>query len=265
MNLKNKTVIKRLFGYKKKKTGLALGGGAVLGAAHIGVLRAFEEFNISVDCIAGTSVGAFVGALHAFNKGWKEIEEISKNLKWVNVSEVSLSKYGLLGNEKIGDLLKEHIGDRNIEEANIPLHIVTTDITTGEKVILSKGNLINAVRASAAIPGIFIPVEIDGRLLVDGGVIEHVPLSPLKASGASRIIGVELLSRDVTRKPANTIEILINTFEFMVSNITKAQEEEFDILIRPDLSSFDKFNTRQISELTQKGYDTAKKIFSAQK
>lgn len=96
---------------KNKKIGLALGGGAVLGAAHIGVLRALEEFDISASYIAGTSIGAFVSAFYAFGKRWHEIEKIASDLKWLDVSGISLSRFGLLSNEKLGDLISEHIGD----------------------------------------------------------------------------------------------------------------------------------------------------------
>lgn len=249
-----KQLLKR-FQKKKKKTGLALGGGAVLGAVHIGVLRALDEYGIRPDCIAGTSIGAFVATLYAFGKTPDEIEEITKKLSWLDVSEISLSRFGLLSNEKMGDLLKQHLGDKNIEDAQIPLRVNTTDITTGERLILSRGNLALAVRASACIPGIFKPVKWEERLLVDGGVMENVPLTALKDMNAGFVIGVELLAHDAKKKPDNILEVLLNTFEFMISNITKSQEKVFDILIRPDLSSFDKVDTGKIPELMLVGYE----------
>lgn len=242
--------LKRL---RHRKTGLALGGGAVLGAAHVGVLKALEERGIAVDHVAGTSIGSLIGALYAFGKTPAEIEQISKELRWLDISELSLSKLGLMSNKRMADMIIEHIGDRNIEQADIPLSIVTADITTGERVTLTSGSVAEAVRASTCIPGIFIPVEWEDRLLVDGGVVQNVPLSPLKEAGANYIIGVELLAHDSANKPENIVEVLLNTFEFMISNVTRSTAREFQVLISPDLSRFDKVSTSQVEELIKVG------------
>ncbi len=250
----------KLFQKKKKKTGLALGGGAVLGAVHVGVLKVLKEKNITIDCISGTSIGAFIAALYAFGVSADDIEEVSKDLRWLDISEISLSKYGLMDNEKFGELLIEQIGDKNIEDANIPLRIIATDIASGEKVILEKGNLADAVRASACLPGIFKPVEIDGRLLVDGGIVENVPVTPLVDMGADHIIGVMLTVSAAAKRPEHIIEVMLNTFEFMITNISKPYLKDANVLIKPDLSSFDKVDTDQISDLIKKGYEEAKKM-----
>ncbi len=246
------------FRRKKKKTGLALGGGAVLGAVHVGVLKALEEKEVTIDCISGTSIGAFVAALYAFRVSTDVIEKISKDLRWLDITEVSLSKFGLLSNEKFGELLVEHIGEKNIEDADIPLRIIATDISSGERVILDKGNLADAVRASACIPGIFRPIEIDGRMLVDGGIVENVPVTPLLEMGADKIIAVQLLVHQAAQKPEHIIEVLLNTFEFMISNISKPYLKDVDLLIKPDLSEFDKVDTDQIKDLIVKGYEEAR-------
>ncbi len=261
-NPKNLRVSMNIFHRKKKKTGLALGGGAVLGAVHVGVLKALEEKRIKIDCISGTSIGAFVAALYAFGVEINEIEKITKDVKWLDITEISLSKFGLLSNEKFGELLVEHIGDKNIEDADIPLRVIATDISSGEKVILDHGNLANAVRASACIPGIFKPIEIDGRMLVDGGIVENVPVSPLKDMEADKIIAVQLLVHQAAKRPEHIVEVLLNTFEFMISNISKPYLEDVDLLISPDLSGFDKVDTDQIKDLIETGYETALKLLT---
>ena len=134
-----------------KKTGLALGGGAVLGAAHIGVLRAIKEHNIQIEYISGTSIGAFVAAFYAFGKDWEEIRDIAMELNWMDISALTLSRYGLLSNEKIKKLLNKHIGNKNIEDAEIPLAMVAADASTGEKVILNKGPVAGAVEEPVTI------------------------------------------------------------------------------------------------------------------
>lgn len=250
----------KLFQKTKKKTGLALGGGAVLGAVHVGVLKALEEKNIKVDCLSGTSIGSFVGALYAFGVDVDEIEKLTRDLRWLDISEISLSKFGLMSNEKFGELLVEKIGDKNIEDAKIPMRIIATDIATGEKVILEKGNLADAVRASACLPGIFKPVEIDGRLLVDGGIVENVPVTPLVDMGADYIIAVQLTVSAAAKRPEHIIEVMLNTFEFMITNISKPYLKDANVLIKPNLSDFDKVDTDQISDLIKKGYEEAQKM-----
>ncbi len=242
-----------------KNTGLALGGGAVLGAAHVGVLRALEEIDFKVNYITGTSIGAFVAAFVAFGKNWREIEEIASELKWFDITRVTLSKYGLLSNEKLGDLIIKHIGDRNIEDSEIPLAMIATDITTGEKVILNKGSVANAVMASTCIPGIFKPVEIDGRVLVDGGIVENVPINTIKRLGAEYVIGVDLNANRKNEKPDNIIDVLLNSFHFIMKQNILFQTEAADLLLQPDLSKYNMANMEHVQDIMDKGYDDAQK------
>jgi NTE family protein len=245
---------------KSKKIGLALGGGVVLGAAHIGVLKAFEKYNISVSCIAGTSIGALVSAFYAFGRGWEEIYELAKDLKWLDVSGVTLSQYGLLSNKKLGRLITENLGDVAFDEADIPLAVIATDITSGEKVVLNQGKVAPAVMASACIPGIFIPVEINDRLLVDGGLVENVPVSPLKHMGADLIISVDVNSEYKRKKPKNIIEVLLRSFDLSIKTATALQTEKTGILIKPDLSAFNMVDIDQTDDLIEAGYLAANKI-----
>ena len=232
------------------------------GAAHVGVLRALEEFEISINCVAGTSIGAFISAFFAFNKHWTEIKEITLDLNWLDISALSLSKMGLLSNEKLGELITEHIGDANFAQADIPIAMISTDISNGEKIILKEGKVADAVMASTCIPGIFIPLEIGNKLLVDGGIIENVPISPLKEMGADFIIAVDLNAEYSHKKPEGIVEVLLNTFDFTIMTATKLQTEEADVLIKPDLSSFNMVDTNQTADLIEQGYLEAKKVFN---
>lgn len=247
-------------GKKNKKIGLALGGGAALGAAHIGVLKALEEQNIEISYVAGTSIGAFVGAFHAYGKKWNEIEEIASELKWLDISGLSLSQYGLLSNKRLGSLIDECIGEVNFDQSDIPLAMIATDISNGEKMILDKGNLASAVMASTCIPGIFIPIERDEKLLVDGGIVENVPISPLKEMGAEFIIAVDLNAKHSYKKPENIIEVLLNSFHFTLMTSSKLQTQKADLIITPDLSSFNRVDIDQAEDLIKVGYETTKEI-----
>ncbi|MFO7944255.1 MAG: patatin-like phospholipase family protein [Anaerolineales bacterium] len=246
----------------KKKIGLALGGGAVLGNAHIGVLKTIDELNIPVHFISGTSIGAFVSAFYAFGKSWEEIESFSKDLNWLDLTGLSISKLGLLSNQKLGNVIKKNIGNVNLEDADIPIAMVATDITSGEKVILSKGDVATAVMASTCIPGVFIPVEIEHKLLVDGGIVENVPVSPLINMGADFIISVDLNAEHHDKKPENIVEVLLRIYDFTLKAATELQTEKADIQIKLDLSQFNMVDMNQADQLIHIGYVEAKKALS---
>lgn len=246
-----------------KKIGLALGGGAVLGAAHIGVLKAIEEMDIKISYITGTSIGAVVAAFYAFSKKTEDIQKITKTLKWMDLTGISLSRYALLSNEKIGDLIKEHIGEKDIEESDIPLAMIATDVSNGEKVVIKKGLLSAGVMASTSIPGIFRPVEMDDKLLVDGGIVENVPIYSVKELGADYIIGVDLNAKHEYGKPDNILDVLLNSFHFTLMASAKLQTEQADLLIQPDLSGFNRSDIDQVDDLMEQGYKDAKKALQA--
>ncbi|MDD2381159.1 MAG: patatin-like phospholipase family protein [Mariniphaga sp.] len=241
-----------------KKIGLALGGGAVLGAAHIGVLRVLEEMNIEVSVVTGTSIGALVGALYAFGNTSKNMEEIALNLNWMNIAEIAIFENGLLSNAKLGKLIVKSLGAKRIEDAKIPLAVIATDISNGEKVILNKGPVAKAVMASTCIPGVFSPVEFDEKLLVDGGIVENIPIDTAKNMGAEYIIGVDLNAKKTYNKPNSILDVIINSFHFTLKAAAKYQTEEADIVVTPDLSRFNMVSTDQIQDLIEQGYKDAK-------
>lgn len=243
-----------------KKIGLALGGGAVLGAAHVGVLKAIEELGIKISYIAGTSIGAFVGAFYAFGKTPDEIEEIALKLTWMDISGISLFKNGLLSNEKLGNLISEHLGDEKIENAKIPLAMIATDISTGKKLVLKKGEVARGVMASTCLPGIFIPVEMDDVVLVDGGIVENVPIDTIKEMGADYIIGVDLNAKNKYEKPNNILDVIMNSFHFTLKAAAQYQTQNADLLIKPDLSKFSRADTTQVKNLIEQGYKDSKNL-----
>jgi NTE family protein len=244
-----------------KKIGLALGGGAVLGAAHVGVLKALEEMDIKISYIAGTSIGAFVAAFYAFNKKTVDIQKIASELKWMDISEISFAGKGLLSNKKLGELIIKYIGEKNIEKSDIPLAIIATDITNGEKTVIKKGNVANAVMASTCIPGIFHPVKFDSKLLVDGGIVENVPIDTVNSMGADYVIGVDLNAKNSYKEPGNIVDVIINRSPLKAA--AKFQTKNADLLITPDLSSFNMVDTNQVDDLIKQGYKDAKKVLRA--
>ncbi|NTW10394.1 MAG: patatin-like phospholipase family protein [Chlorobiaceae bacterium] len=240
-----------------KKIALGLGGGAVLGAAHVGVLKALDELSVEVCMVSGTSIGSFIAALFAFGKNWHEIRDIIFDLDWFDLSGPVLSQYGLLSNRKFGGIITDLLGHRKIEDAPIPLSMIATDIGTGRKVVFRDGDVSNAVMASSCIPGIFKPVESSGGMLVDGVLVENVPVSPLREDGAESIICVDLLACHRFHQPENIMGILLNAFYSAVTNTTAIQTKSADLCICPDLSGFNLVDTHKVPDIVEAGYHSA--------
>tara|TARA_B110000967_G_scaffold53781_1_gene55133 strand:+ start:685 stop:1563 length:879 start_codon:yes stop_codon:yes gene_type:complete len=238
--------------------GLALGGGAAKGVAHIGVLKALEDANIEVDYIAGTSVGAMIAALYAFKVDVETIGSLARRLTMSKVTSFKLNKTGFFSTESLRELMLEYVGDVAIEDAAIPLSIVATDINSGEEIILTSGSVVDAVCASAAIPGIYIPVEINGRTLVDGGLVQNVPIEALQTAGAGVTIASHLNSVSHYQEISHVLDVMRNAFEIAVSQHTQDQLKEADLLISMDLSDFSlRDNTERYDELFNIGHQAA--------
>jgi NTE family protein len=239
---------------------LALGGGAVLGAAHIGVLKAFDEYGVKVNRISGTSIGAMIAALYAFGKSPAEIEQNVIELEWLDVTSFTLSRYGILSNDDLGKQVSSLLGAVDIADAPIPLYLIATDLTSGEKIVLRKGDVARAVMASACIPGIFVPVEIEGRLLVDGGLVENVPVSPLREAGADFVVGVSLSAGRQYQRPQDIIDVFANAIDIAIDNVTRSQTSEADLIVAPRLSSYSRRDMSRIPELIDEGYRSTRQI-----
>lgn len=189
-------------GNRPPRIGLALGSGSARGLAHLGVIRALEEAGIKVDYIAGTSIGALVGAVYA-SGSLDSLERTFQEFDWkktVSFFDVVFPKSGLIDGVKVGELLRSLVSTELIESLPIPFCAVATDIQSGAEVVISQGDLVEAVRASIAVPGIFTPVRNNGALLVDGGLVNPVPVSVARAMGADIVIAVDLNHQIVAGK-----------------------------------------------------------------
>ena len=181
--------------WKHKRVGLALGSGGARGWAHLGVLQALREKGIEVDVVAGTSMGAVVGAFLAAGRE-NVLRELAQDLDWKRLRpffwEVSLSRSGLTDGRKLLEEFRKMLGLREFRELDLPFRAVATDLHTGEEVVLSSGNLLQAVRASISIPGLFSPVPVGKRFLLDGGLVNPVPVSVARAMGAQTVVAVDV-------------------------------------------------------------------------
>jgi NTE family protein len=242
------------------RIGLALGGGAAKGIAHIGVLKALEEEHIKVHCVSGTSVGALVASYFAFGRPAESILSICSELNLSKLIDFTLERGGLFSTDNIREMILRDLGDCRIEDANIPLAICATDIETGEQLIFEEGNLADVVCASMAVPGLFVPVEIDGRILVDGGLVENVPISPLKKMGAGIIVAVDLSHVGRYPKPENTLDVVANAINIGIDFNTRKQLKKADIALPLDLSRYSLTNNAdRVDELYMEGYHPMKK------
>ncbi|UCD10142.1 MAG: patatin-like phospholipase family protein [Dehalococcoidales bacterium] len=179
-----------------KKIGLALGGGAARGLSHIGVLKVLEDNDIYPDVITGTSIGALVGALYAGGMGIRDIEQFAVGLDFKRLAlltDITLPVSGLISGKRVISLIKSILGDLTFSQLKYDFACVATDIITGEQVVLREGSLVEAVRASISLPGIFTPVRIANRHLVDGGLVNEVPVSVCREIGAEYVIGVNVI------------------------------------------------------------------------
>ena len=180
---------------KRPKIGLALGSGGSRGLAHIGVIKVLEENNIPIDFIAGSSIGAMVGGFYAAGLSIKEIEKIALSTNWRRVFSILFDphlKQGLIGGEKLKTFIEDYINGKKFEDCKITFVAVATDLKTGEIVILNKGEMAQAIRASVSIPLVFKPAEINGRMLADGGLSAPVPVEIVRGMGADIVIAVNL-------------------------------------------------------------------------
>src|SRR6184192_2611089 len=175
--------------------GLALGGGFARGISHVGVLKVLEEENIPIQFIAGTSVGALIGAAYCSGVSAAELEQIATRVRFKDFARWTLSRYGFASNQRMMGFLNSILKVKTFEEMRIPLAVTATDFATGGGVVFHSGSLVDPVRASCAYPGMFLPVNIRGRLLVDGMLAHPVPTRPLRDMGADRVLAVHLRGR----------------------------------------------------------------------
>lgn len=211
---------------RRPKIGLALGSGSARGLAHLGVIRAIEDAGIEVDFIAGTSMGALIGAIHAAGKV-DELEATFLAFDWkktVSFFDVVLPKSGLIDGAKISELVRELVHADVIEKLTKPFAVVATDIVSGDGIVIRSGDVIEAVRASISVPGIFTPVRSNGRILVDGGITSPVPVSVARAMGADIVIAVDLNHEIIAGKNLKPLRA--------TGNASSADDSPFGVFLR---------------------------------
>lgn len=236
MNIKNH--ISGIF--RKKKSALVLGGGSARGMAHIGVLKVFQKANIKFDLVVGTSIGAFIGAYYALGKDLKDAEEMALKFNVnQNLDIVLPPTMGIIKGNRIYDLIKSLLGSKTFADVEVPFAVVAADIENGEEVVFTEGALSDAVRVSCSYPGIFTPHRINGRLLVDGGILNTVPVSVARRMGADIVVAVDVGFCVQVGEIKNIFSIILQTYQIMGDELNRYQSQEADIVVRPNLAGID--------------------------
>lgn len=212
---------------------LVLGGGAARGFAHVGVIKTLESQGIVPDLIVGTSAGALVGALYASGMNGFALQKIAIEIEDGQFSDWTLPDRGLFKGEALQNFVNRALGNRPIEKLPRPLAIVATDLANGEAVTFRQGNAGSAVRASAAVPGIFQPTRINGRDYVDGGLVSPVPVRIARELGADIVVAVDISARPRDGKTGSSIEVLLQTFSIMGQALGRHETATADVVIRP--------------------------------
>ncbi|HME11758.1 MAG TPA: patatin-like phospholipase family protein [Candidatus Acidoferrum sp.] len=221
------------------KLGIALGGGFARGIAHVGALKVLEEENIPIDFVAGTSVGAIIGASYCSGMTAAELADMARTLRFADFARLTLSRYGFYSNDRMVRFFARVLKRHTFEDLKIPLAITATEFRTGEAVVFTKGALADPIRASCAYPGMFLPVEIDGRSYIDGMLAYAVPTTPLRRMGADRVIGMYLSSHwSNARPPRHVFEVIGQCFSIAQSKLSESWMKDADLVLEPDVAGF---------------------------
>ena len=249
----------RIFSLKKQKVkiGLALGGGGARGFTHLGALKAFEEYGIKFDAVAGTSVGSLVGALYCAGYTFEQMYRIAKE---VEVKDIRTSKVFFMPSKTDGleKIIVDELGDINIEDLKIPFCAVAVDLKTTDEVHLQKGNLAKAVAGSCCVPGVFLPVEFEDKLLCDGGLKNTVPANVLKLMGCDYVVSIDInKSRGYGTDSTKLVDVLACSIRILMkSNVIKGYLYS-DVILKPNTKQFKSTRKDGFEDMIDEGYREA--------
>jgi NTE family protein len=223
---------------KPIRLGLALGGGAARGFAHIGVIQVLEEAGFQPDMIVGTSAGSVVAALYASGKSGRELQTIAESMEEAALSDwrLPLFKPGVLRGEALSKFISGQVRGQQIQDMARPLGIVATDLRSGAGVLFQRGDTATAVRASSAIPAVFQPVSIAGRDYVDGGLVSPVPVVYAKQMGADLVIAIDISLDPQSNAGQDTLQLLLKTFAIMGKSLAAFELQKADLVVRPNMA-----------------------------
>jgi NTE family protein len=247
---------------RRPRLGLALSGGAARGIAHVGVLKVFAEEGLRVDCVAGTSAGALVGAALASGMSAEEIEAFGRGLRWRDLGRMTLSRLGAQTNAPMEEYIRKRFPFTRFEELPTPFAAVATDLLTGAAVVMrDEGDLAFAVRASCALPGWYVPVtDARGRQLVDGGLVANLPTSVVRSLGAEVVVAVDVNSDGAKfmGAPTSVIGVLLQSIVVVQRTAVEHQRQLADVVISPSVGHLRWDEMTRASEFIDAGVEAAR-------
>ncbi|MBS4207736.1 patatin-like phospholipase family protein [Bacillus sp. FJAT-50079] len=241
------------------KVGLALGSGGARGFAHLGVLKVLEENNIPVDYLAGSSMGALIACFYSFGHNIEMLIKLSVAFRKKYYLDFTVPKMGFIAGKKVKNLVRYFVHNKRLEELNIPVCVIATDLQTGEKVEFFQGPIAESVRASISIPGIFSPEKLNGRLLVDGGVVDRVPVSTVKKMGADIVIGCDVATVNKEAEILTVYDVIMQSLDILQLEIGIAREYESDVMIHPAVEMYSARAFKNIEEIIKAGEEDARR------
>jgi NTE family protein len=244
---------------RRPKVGIALGSGGARGFAHLGVIKVLREAGIPIDLIAGSSMGAMVGCFYAAGVDIDRLYKLSKAFKRKYYLDFTVPKMGFIAGKRVKELIRIFTHGKELQDLDIPTAVVATDLGSGEKVVFKEGPIADAVRASIAIPGIFIPEKLNGRLLIDGGVVDRIPVSVVKEMGADIVIAVDVSHVKSNVEITSIYDVIMQSLDIMQMELVVNREVASDIMIRPRVEMYSSRAFTNIDEIISSGEEEAKK------
>lgn len=237
------------------RVGLALGSGGAKGFAHVGVIAALTENDIAIDMVAGSSMGALVGAAYAMGVSPRVMQGLATGLKRRHWLDFTVPKMGLVQGTRVRDVVALITKGANIEDTKVPLAIVTTELITRQSVVFRNGSIADAVRASISIPGVFVPVVRDGAVYVDGGVLNRVPVQAALDMNADVVIGVDVGVTPEGTIPSSMIDVIMQSLEAMQDEVYGLRGPNASVEIVPNVSHIGTAQFARADEAIQAGYE----------
>ncbi|MEC2072988.1 patatin-like phospholipase family protein [Alkalihalophilus marmarensis] len=239
------------------KIGLALGSGGARGFAHIGVLKAFEKERIPIHYLAGSSMGSLVASLYGIGQTTASMERFASMFRRKYYIDFTVPKLGFVNGNRVKELIRLLAKSKHLEHTEIPVAVIATDLKKGERVVMTTGPIAEAVRASIGIPGIFVPEQRNGQVLVDGGVIDRVPVSVVKEMGADITIAVDVSYFRQELEFNSVYDVIMQSMDIMAREMMKPKELDCSVMIRPIVTHTSSLDFSNVERLIERGEEAA--------
>jgi NTE family protein len=246
----------------RPRIGLALGSGGARGFAHLGVLKVLVEENIPIDYIAGSSMGALIGTFYGVGHSIESMYKLSTAFKRKYFLDFTVPKMGFISGKRLKEFIHLFSHQKRLEDLHPPVAVVATDLIRAEKIVFTQGSIADAVRASISIPGIFVPEKINGRMLVDGGVIDRVPVSVVREMGANIVIGVDVAHVKQNEEITNIYDVIMQSIDIMQMELVESREIASDVMIRPRVEQFSSRAFKNTEEIIAIGEEETRRMIS---